>query len=101
MAIGSVAGSYLSTVNRSYFEVPFDISPHKKIEPTVAVIIDPAGARGPTAAANTGLFRHVGKRAVTVIVIQIISTVSGYIKVRAAVVVIVTGGDSHTKPVPF
>src|SRR4030095_8432586 len=97
MAIGSIAGPNIATVECTGLEIPFNVAPHKKIEPAVAVVINPCSACRPPSPANTGLLRDIGKRAVAVIVIEKIAAVTGDKQIGVPVVVIVSSGHSHAK----
>src|SRR5947208_4722081 len=101
VAISTVTGPTLTTVNRAGIEVPFNITRHEKIEPAITIVINPAGAGGPAAATYRCFCRDVSEGSVAVVVIQIITTVAGDIKISMTVVVIVGRGDSHAVAAAF
>src|SRR5262249_38670023 len=71
---------------------------NEQVELPVIVVVEPNRASGPTLHSYSSLLGHVGKRAVTVIMIQRITAVVGDIEVLPPVTVIVGCGHSHAKP---
>src|SRR5260370_1106372 len=72
VAIGAIAGTVFTTVN--FREVPLHITTDDQIEPPIAVVVNEARARAPSAAAHACLGRNIGEGAVAVVVIKNIST---------------------------
>jgi hypothetical protein len=78
-------------------EVPLQIAEHDQIEQAVIIQIHPSRAGGPSAAADPRLFRHIAESAVAIVVIKLVTAVSGDIEIFIAIVVIVAHGDAHAK----
>src|SRR5215831_19815919 len=68
----------------------------KKVETTVAIIVDPCRACAPARIIHTGLVGHIGEGSVSVIVIQHVATEICDIKILKTIVVIVSNCDSHS-----
>src|ERR1700681_3396771 len=94
MAVGAVAFFVLSAPD--VIEVPLDIPENDEVEEAIVIQVHPGNAGGPAAACDAGLLGHVGKGAVPIVVIELVSAVGGHIQILEAVVVVVTHGDSHT-----
>src|ERR1700674_4644680 len=94
MAIGAVAFFVLAAPD--VVEVPLDIAKDNGVEEAIVIKVPPGGPGGPTAARDPSLIGHVGKGAVTIVVIELIAAVSGHIQILEAIVVIIARGDSHT-----
>ena len=67
----------------------------EKIEAAIIVIVEPDRAGAPSPRSDPGFIRHVGKRAVTVIVIENVVTYLRDVEIGKAIAVIVTHGNSH------
>jgi hypothetical protein len=76
-------------------KVPFQVSQHHQIEPSVVVQIDPCGGGGPTAAAGAGSLGHIRKGAVAVVVVKMIAAIPSHVQVFVTVIVIVADGHAH------
>src|SRR3984957_18053606 len=55
---------------RKMIHIPVDVSRNEEIQPAISVVVAEAGASRPVAQSNSRLFRHVGKRAIVVVVIK-------------------------------
>src|SRR5262249_17760766 len=87
MAVGTVAFFVLAAPD--VIEVPFDVAEDDEIEVAIGVEIDPSGAGRPAGAGNASFLRDVGERAVAIVVIELVATVGGDVKILEAVVVVV------------
>ena len=76
-------------------EIPIQIAKDDQIQKPVAIQIDPRRAGGPPASRDAGLLRHVGERAVAVVVVELVAAIGGYIKILESVVVVVADGNAH------
>ena len=68
---------------------------NKKVEAPVAVIINPRRARAPARVIHTGLCRHVGKRAVAIVVIENVAPEIRDVQVLEAIIIIISDRDPH------
>ena len=55
---------------RQIGEINFQIAGNEKIQSAIAVIVAPRRACAPALARHSELFRHIGKRAVAIVVIE-------------------------------
>ena len=65
-----------------------------KIESAVVVVVEPHGARAPSRRRDSGLLRHIGERAVAVVVIQNASPILRHVDVGEAVAVVIAHRDA-------
>ena len=65
----------------------------EQVKPTVVVVVEPDGARGPAGRGDTRFFSCVGKSSVAVIVVEDALTVLGQVNIREPVAVVVP--DRH------
>ena len=77
--------------------VPLHIPVDDQVEQAVVVQINPCRRARPAAAAHAGLIGYIGKRAVAVVVIQLVAAVAGNEHIFVAIVVVV--GDSYAHAV--
>ena len=56
---------------------------------------------GKAGTANTGCFRDIGEGAVSVVVIELVATVSSDIDIFVAVIIVVANGDAHSVTDPL
>src|SRR6266699_3097907 len=94
MAIRSISLFVLSTPD--VVKIPFEIPQHHQIEESVAIQIHPSGTRRPAAASHAGFLRHIGKSAISVVVIKLVPTVRRNIHVLIAIIVVIPNGYSHS-----
>jgi len=99
VAIGAIAGTVFATVN--FREVPLHITTDDQIQPPIAVVVNEARARAPSAAAHACLGRNIGERAVAVVVIKNIPTEVRHQEIDIAIVVVVSSGDPHAIEPPL
>ena len=96
MAIGAIARPALATPN-VVLRTPVDVVGHDQIEPAIFVVIEPSGARGPSAfVGDSSLRGDVGERSVSVVVIKNGAAIAGDVQIRIAVIVEVTDRHSLT-----
>src|SRR2546425_3776872 len=69
----------------------------KKIELAVVVVIEPDGARRPSRRCDAGFVRDVGKRAVAVIVIENVSSITGHVQINPAITIVITRRRAHAE----
>src|SRR5260370_39510876 len=93
MAIGPVAFFVLAAPD--VVEIPLDVPQHNEIEKPVSIQIHPRCAGGPSAPANPGFNGHVGKCSIAVVMVQLVSSVRGYVKVFVPVIVVVAHDHTH------
>ena len=77
MAVGAKASLAFSAPD--IVKVPLQVAQHHQIQKAVVVQIHPRGAGGPAAAGDTSSLRHVGKRAVAVVVVERITPIRGHV----------------------
>jgi hypothetical protein len=81
--------------------IPLAVVGDEQIQQPVVVVIDPGGGYRPhflagvSAAAHAGLRRHIGKRAIAVVVEELVAVDVGDEDVGPAVVIIVADGNAH------
>src|SRR5882762_3417993 len=95
MTIGAVTRSALAAVAVGA-KSPIDVTGHEQVELAVIVVVEESGARAPPAGGDSGRFRDVGERAISVVVVQRVAAVVGHVDIFEAVVVIVAHGDAHS-----
>src|SRR5207237_1309774 len=85
---------------RQLVERGVQIRGNKEIQPAVAIVVDPraAGAVTDCLLLEAGLLGDVGKRSITVVVVQHIVTVVRDEKIVEAVVVVITNGYRRGPP---
>ena len=74
---------------------PVGIIDHEQIQPTIVVIVEPAGGNGPLVALDASGFGYVLKSAITQIAIESIAVHTGDKQIRVAVIVIVRRCGAH------
>src|ERR1700757_3679607 len=94
MAVRAVAFPALAAIN--VVEIPLQIAEDNEIEQPVSIKVNPGRTRGPTARGDTGTLRHVGKCSVAIVVIKLVSAVSGYVQIFESIIVVISDGDSHS-----
>src|SRR5580698_2973768 len=104
MAVGAVPLTMLSAPD--ILKVPLHVSQHHQIQTPIIVQINPRRARIPghtrsVIASGSRTFRNICKRAVSVVVVQMVPSVSGDIEVLIAVVVVVANRNAHVIPDTF
>ncbi len=92
MAVSAGIGG---AAERVVVEVPDQITADEEVQIAVAIVVEEAGAGGPAAAGDAGLFSDVGEGAVAVVAEQRVAAEIGDVEVWIAVVVIVAGGHAH------
>ena len=93
MTVGTVAGLLLPAVAVG-LETPIQVARNEDVELAVVVVIEEPGTRAPAAGCNTGCLGDIGKRAVSVVMVERVAAVSGHVDIFKAIVVVIT--DSHT-----
>src|SRR6516225_10014213 len=97
MAVGSVARPVL-TAPYVVLGIPLNVVADQEVKVAVLIVVKPPGAGGPPSfITNTRLLSDIGKSTVAIVVVQDGAAVSGHVKIRIAVVVIVA--DRYTLPV--
>src|SRR5262249_53792004 len=74
---------------------PFGVVYNPEVEPSVAIVVEPARGHGPFAAADSGSFGDILESPVAQIAIQGIPVDAGYEQVRMTVVIEIAHGRAH------
>ena len=97
MADGAPAGTVLAAVEVVLL-VEGDVVRHVQVEGAVPVRVGEGGAGRPERAADTGLVRDIGERAIPVVAVQDVRPVVGHVQIAIAVAVDVPRGAAETVP---
>ena len=97
LALGIADG--LGAADGQVVAVEVDVAGDVEVEIAVAVVVAPGGAGMPVAEGDAGLFGHVGKRAVMVVVVEAVLAVVADEEVGPAVVVVIGHGAAVTPAV--
>ncbi len=68
-----------------------------EIDKSISVVVTEGGSSRPSAVGHTSFCGHVGEGAISVIAIEDVAAQAGHIKVRPAVVVVVSYSSAHSK----
>ena len=94
MAIGTIARLMVAAPN-IVLGTPIDIVRNDQVEPTIFVVIEPAGAGGPSAfIGNPCLGSNVGERSVAIIAVENRPAVAGQIQIGISVIIEITDGNA-------
>src|SRR3981081_1336928 len=94
MAICPVA--FLTLAAPDIIEIPIQIAWNNQIKESVLVQIHPCRAGGPAASSHARLLGNISECAVAVIVVELVSSICGYVKIFEAVIVVVADGNAHS-----
>ena len=93
MTVGTIARPMFSTPDINLWS-PLNVVRDEQIEPAILVVIKPSCTGRPAALVrNAGLSRDVGECAISVVVVENGVVITGYVKIRVAIVIKVA--DSH------
>src|SRR6185436_20051823 len=95
MAVRAQSSSRTTTKRRAVFKIPLHVTRDKQIEPAVAIVVEPAGTRGPTFRNVWKFARDVTESGVAVVAIEIIRFVSTDEQIDVSVVVVVSSSNAH------
>ena len=76
-------------------DVEIYIVGNEQVQLAVVIVIQEGRARGPTGIADVGALSNVRKRAVSVILEEMIWPQAGYVEIVKAIIIIVTNCDPH------
>src|ERR1700749_1850463 len=93
MTVSAETIAMLATPN--VLKIPLQITKHHQVQQAIGVEIDPGSARRPTASTHASLLRHVGKRAVPIIVVKLVASVGRDVEVFVSIVIVVCDGSPH------
>src|SRR5260370_33508174 len=86
----------ISTKNVQSLRVDYKAG-DEQLQLSVIVIVKPDGASGPAGRGDAGLISHIRERAVTVVVIKNIASITRDIDINPAIAVVIADGDTHAE----
>src|SRR5579863_891209 len=95
LAIPALAGDRVAA-KFVFGPIEFREAAYEQIQPAVVVIVKPHGARTPTERGNGGLRRHVGKRAISIVMIENAVRILRHVQIGKAVAIVVAHGNAHS-----
>jgi len=93
MAISSIAFAVLTAPH--IIPVPLNVAQNNKIKQSIVIKIDPGCARRPSTAANTSFSGDIGERAISIIVVELVTAICSHVEIFAAIIVVIACGYSH------
>src|SRR5262245_30789955 len=81
-------------------DIPIKVACDEQVQLTIVVVIEEPGRRRPSFSSNSSCSRHIGECAISVISVQYIPSVVGYIKISESIVVVIADGNTHSIIVP-
>src|SRR5579859_8209840 len=72
------------------------IAGNEQVKAAITIVVAPSGARRPSTQCDAGFFRHVGKSAVMIVMVQPVFSKVGNVDVGPAIVIVVRNGDAKS-----
>src|SRR5215813_9482526 len=101
MAVRALSRSWATAKHRAACKIPIHVSRDEEIETAIAIVVEPAGARGPAVVHPGKLARDVTESTIAIVSIEAICFVSGDEEIDEAVVIVVRSGDAHAVTCAF
>src|SRR4051794_10096290 len=93
--------SGLAAEKTASLEVPIHVTKDEEVEPSIAIVVEPTGAGGPSRSVEPQLTGYIRKGAVTLIAVHNIAAISRNVEIDESVVIVIAGGHTEAVAVAF